>query len=70
MYNGNVQQNPQSVKSCVTKEFFISPWFSPTIFGPDANSILLRVHLCLVGEYSVLLLTEYQHDEKEHTAHF
>ena len=39
MYNGNVQQNPLSVKSCVTKEFYISPRFSPTIFDPDANSV-------------------------------
>ena len=47
MYSGNVQQNPQCVKSCVTKEFSISPRFSPTIFDPDANSVLLRAHLCI-----------------------
>ena len=35
MYNGNVQQNPLCVESCVTKDFFISPPFSPTIFDPD-----------------------------------
>ena len=46
MYNGNVQQNPLCVESCVTKEFPISPRFSPTIFDPDANSVLLRAHLC------------------------
>ena len=46
MYNGNVQQNPLCVESCVTKEFSISPRFSPTIFDPDANSVLLRAHLC------------------------
>ena len=46
MYNGNVQQNPLCVESCVTKEFFIFPRFSPTIFDPDANSVLLRPHLC------------------------
>ena len=46
MYNGNVQQNPLCVESCVTKKFFISPLFSSTIFDPDANSVLLRAHLC------------------------
>ena len=49
MYNGNVQQNPLCVESfavCVTKEFAISPRFTPTIFDPDANSVLLRAHPC------------------------
>ena len=46
MYNGNLQQNPLCVESCVTKEFFIFPRFSPTIFDPDANPVLLRPHLC------------------------
>ena len=46
MYNGNVQQNPLCVESCVTNEFSISPRFSPTVFDPDANSVLLRAHLC------------------------
>ena len=46
MYNGNVQQNPLCVKSCVTKEFSTSPLLSSTIFDPDANSVLLRAHLC------------------------
>ena len=46
MYNGNVQQNPLCVESCVTKELFMSPLFSSTIFDPDANSVLLRAHLC------------------------
>ena len=32
MHNGNVQQNPICVESCVTKEFSISPRFSPTMF--------------------------------------
>ena len=45
MYNGNVQQNPPFVESCVIKEFSISPRFSPTIFGPDANLVLLIAHL-------------------------
>ena len=54
MHNGNVQQNPICVESCVTKEFSISALFSPTIFYRDANSILLQIlaHLCaavLVG---------------------
>ena len=46
MYNGNVKQNPLCVESCVTKEFFMSPRFSSTTFYPDANSVLLRAHLC------------------------
>ena len=48
MYNGNVQQNPLCVESCVTinKEFSISPRLSPTIFYSDAISVLLRAHLC------------------------
>ena len=46
MYNGNVQQNPLCVESCVTKKFSMSPLFSSTIFDPDANSVLLREHLC------------------------
>ena len=46
MYNGNVQRNPLCVESCVTKEFSMSPRFSSTIFDPDANSVLLRAHLC------------------------
>ena len=45
MYNGNVQQNPLCVGSCVTKEFSIFPRFSPIMFHPDANSVLLRAHL-------------------------
>ena len=45
MYSGNGQQNPLCVESCVTKEFSISPQFSPTVFDPDANSVLLRAHL-------------------------
>ena len=48
MYNGNVQQNPLHicVESCVTKNFSVSPLFSSIIFDPDANSVLLRAHLC------------------------
>ena len=46
MYNGNVQQNPLCVESCVTKKFSMSPLFLSTIFDPDANSVLLRAHLC------------------------
>ena len=37
MHNGNVQQNPLCVESCVTKEFPISPRLWRTIFDPDAN---------------------------------
>ena len=46
MYNGNVQRNPLCVESCVAKKFSISLWFSPTTFDLDANSVLLRAHLC------------------------
>ena len=46
MYNGNVQQNPLCVESCVTNEFSISPRFSPTVFDPDAKLVLLRAHVC------------------------
>ena len=45
MHNGNAQQNPLCVESCVTNGFSISPRLSPTMFDPDANSILLRAHL-------------------------
>ena len=46
MFNGNVQQNPLWVESCVIKEFSMSSRFSSTIFDTDANSVLLRAHLC------------------------
>ena len=46
MHNGNVEQNPLCVESCVTNGFSISPRLSPTMFDPDANSVLLRAHLC------------------------
>ena len=36
--------NPLCAASCVTKN--ISPRFSPTVFYRDANSGLLRAHLC------------------------
>ena len=46
MHDGNVQQNPLCVESCVTNGLSISPRLSPTMFDPDANSVLLRAHLC------------------------
>ena len=46
MYNGNVQQNPLCVESCVAKNFSTSPLLSSTIFDADANSVLLQAHLC------------------------
>ena len=46
MHNGNVQQNPLCVESCVTNGFPISPRLPPTMFDPDANSVLLQAHLC------------------------
>ena len=39
-HNGNVQQNPPWVESCVTKEISISPQLSAVMFDPDANSVL------------------------------
>ena len=35
----------------MTEEFPISPRFSPTMFDPDANLVLLRAHLCTVVDY-------------------
>ena len=61
MYNGNVQQNPLCVESCVTTEFSISPRFSPTIFDPDANSVLLRAHLCTAAGRVVLFSLQPHH---------
>ena len=51
MYNGNVQQNPLCIESCVTKKFSTSPLFSSTIFDPDANPVLLRAHLCTAVDF-------------------
>ena len=46
LHNGNDQQNPLCVESCVTKKFSTSPLFSSTIFDADAISVFLRAHLC------------------------
>ena len=51
MHNGNVQQNPLCVESCVANGFPISPRLSPTMFDPDANSVLLRAHLCTAVDF-------------------
>ena len=51
MHNGNVQQNSPCVESCVTREISISPQLSPTMFDPDANSVLLRAHLCTAVDF-------------------
>ena len=51
MHKGNVQQNPPCVESCVTKEISISPQLSQTMFDPDANSVLLRAHLCTAVDF-------------------
>ena len=51
MHNGNVQQNPLCVESCVTNGFSISPRLSPTILDPDADSVLLRAHLCTAEDF-------------------
>ena len=32
MYNRNIQQNPLCAEPCVTKEFSLSPRFSPAFF--------------------------------------
>ena len=51
MHNGNVEQNPLCVESCVTNGFSISPRLSPTMFDPDANSVLLRAHICTAVDF-------------------
>ena len=51
MHNGNVQQNPLRVESCVTNGSSISRPLSPTMFDPDANSVLLRAHLCTAVDF-------------------
>ena len=51
MHNGNVQQNSPCVESCVTNGFSISSRLSPTMFDPDANSVLLRAHLCTAVDF-------------------
>ena len=51
MHNGNFQQNPPCVEPCVTKEIYISPQLSPTMFDPDANSVLLRAHICTAVDF-------------------
>ena len=61
IYNDNAQQNPLCVESCVTKEFSISPRFSPTIFDPDANSVLLRAHYCTAAGAVLLFSLEPHH---------
>ena len=37
---------------CCCCYFFMFPLFSPTIFDPDANSVLLRAHLCVLCVFS------------------
>ena len=39
IYNGNIQQNPLCVESCVIEELPISPRFSPVFFHRDAISL-------------------------------
>ena len=51
MHNGNVQQNPLCVESCATNGFSISPRLSPTMFDRDANSVILRAHLCTAVDF-------------------
>ena len=48
MHNGNVPQNPLCVESCVTNGFSISPRLSPTMFDPDANSVLTSTPLYII----------------------
>ena len=51
MHNANVQQNPPCVEFCVTKKKSISTQLSPTMLDPDANSVLLRAHLCTAVDF-------------------
>ena len=81
MFNGNIQQNSLCVESCVTEGFHISPQFSLHLRLPAAVAELAvyavdehhagAVLLFSVRYWhSVMLDTEYDHYEKEHTAHF
>ena len=63
MYNGNVQQNPQCVAFCVTKNLPISPRFSPTIFYRDANSVLLSTSSYRSRLYAQNPVFEIAHQE-------
>ena len=62
-YNGNVQQNPLSAASCVTKDLPISPRFLPTIFYCDANSVLLSTPLYSSRLYAQNPVFEIAHQE-------
>ena len=42
---------PSMRGSRVTNGFSISPRLSPVMFDPDANSVLLRAHLCTAVEF-------------------
>ena len=71
MYNGNVQQNPLCVEACLTKHCPISPRYSPTIFDPDANSVLLqaRLYSSIHRLYVQNPLFESVHDESVRIAY-
>ena len=47
IYSGNVQQNPLCVESSFTIHL---PRLSPTMFDPDAKSVLLLAHLCTAAD--------------------
>ena len=51
MHNGDVQQNPLCAESRVTNGFSIPPQLSPTMFDPDASSVLFRAHLCTAVDF-------------------
>ena len=63
VYNGNVQQNPLCVESCMSKELPISTRFSPTIFYRDASSVLLLAHLSTAVDYAQNHVFEIVHQE-------
>ena len=46
-----------------TKEPSISPRFSSTMFDPDANSVLLRAHLCTAVGSAKNSVFEVVHEE-------
>ena len=80
----HLQQNSLWAESCVTEEFHISPRFSAAFFHRDATCCTSCEHHALggvllfsvrlvrsaMGEYPVLMFTEYHHYEKKHTPHF
>ena len=76
MDNRIVQQNPLCVEFSVTDEFSISPRLSPTMFDPDAISLLCtavdsmrRNHWFEIVEESVMVCTKEMSSRTFHAQH-